>query len=95
MKGDIAILADSGVRNGLDVVRMIALGADTLLLGRAYIYALATAGQAGVAHLLELIDKEMRVAMTLTGAKTIGDISRDSLAKEGLAPATSHQVLPG
>ncbi|MGL9723193.1 FMN-dependent L-lactate dehydrogenase LldD [Sodalis sp. (in: enterobacteria)] len=95
VKGDIAILADSGVRNGLDVVRMIALGADTLLLGRAYIYALATAGQDGVAHLLELIDKEMRVAMTLTGAKTIGDISRDSLAKEGLAPATSHQVLPG
>lgn len=95
VKGDIAILADGGVRNGLDVVRMLALGADTLLLGRAYIYALATAGQAGVAHLLALIEKEMRVAMTLTGAKTIGDISRDSLAKEGLAPATSPHALPG
>ncbi len=47
VKGDIAILADSRIRNGLDVVRMIALGADTVLLGRAYLYALATAGKAG------------------------------------------------
>jgi L-lactate dehydrogenase (cytochrome) len=37
VKGDIAILADSGIRNGLDVVRMIALGADSVLLGRAYL----------------------------------------------------------
>ena len=82
MKGDIAILADSGIRNGLDVVRMIALGADTVLLGRAYLYALATAGQAGVANLLNLIEKEMKVAMTLTGAKSITDISKDSLVQE-------------
>ncbi len=57
VKGDIAILADSGIRNGLDVVRMIALGADTVLLGRAFLYALATAGRAGVANLLNLIEK--------------------------------------
>lgn len=58
---------------------MIALGADGVLLGRAFAYALAAAGQAGVANLLELIDKEMRVAMTLIGAKTIADINADSL----------------
>jgi len=75
VKGDLTILADSGVRNGLDVVRMIAMGADTALIGRAFIYALATAGEAGVANLLELFDKEMRVAMTLTGARTIADLS--------------------
>lgn len=85
VKGDIAILADSGIRNGLDVVRMIALGADSVLLGRAYIYALAAAGQAGVENLLTLIEKEMRVAMTLTGCKTIADITRDSLVSNGLA----------
>ncbi|OBU06020.1 FMN-dependent L-lactate dehydrogenase LldD [Morganella psychrotolerans] len=79
VKSDITILSDSGVRNGLDVVRMIALGADSVLLGRAFVYALAAHGQAGVENLLDLIDKEMRVAMTLTGAKTIRDISRDSL----------------
>jgi len=82
VKGDIAILADSGIRNGLDVVRMIALGADTVLLGRAYLYALATHGERGVEALLTLIDKEMRVAMTLTGAKTIADITSDLLVRE-------------
>ena len=81
VKGDIKILADSGIRNGLDVVRMLALGADTCMLGRAFVYALGAAGGAGVSNLLELIDKEMRVAMTLTGAKTIADISADCLVK--------------
>jgi len=82
VKGDLTILADSGIRNGLDVVRMLALGADSVLLGRAFIYALATAGEAGVANLLDLIEKEMRVAMTLTGAKSISEISSELLAKE-------------
>ncbi|HCT4929058.1 TPA: FMN-dependent L-lactate dehydrogenase LldD [Morganella morganii] len=79
VKSDITILSDSGIRNGLDVVRMLALGADSVLLGRAFVYALAAQGQAGVENLLDLIDKEMRVAMTLTGAKTIRHITRDSL----------------
>ncbi|MGJ7346270.1 FMN-dependent L-lactate dehydrogenase LldD [Morganella morganii] len=79
VKSDITILSDSGIRNGLDVVRMLALGADSVLLGRAFVYALAAQGQAGVENLLDLIDKEMRVVMTLTGAKTIRDITRDSL----------------
>jgi L-lactate dehydrogenase (cytochrome) len=79
VQGDLKILADSGIRNGLDVVRMLALGADSVLLGRAFVYALAAQGEAGVANLLDLIAKEMRVAMTLTGARRIADISRDSL----------------
>lgn len=82
VKGKIKILADSGIRTGLDVVRMLALGADCTMLGRAYIYALATDGEAGVRNLLELIEKEMRVAMVLTGAKTVGDISSDLLVRE-------------
>ena len=80
VKGQIKILADSGVRSGLDIVRMIALGADAVLLGRAFVYALAAAGQAGVENLLGLVEKEMRVAMTLTGAKSVAGITRDSLA---------------
>jgi L-lactate dehydrogenase (cytochrome) len=82
VKGDLAILADSGIRTGLDVVRMIALGADTVMLGRAFIYALAAAGGAGVSNLLDLIEKEMRVAMVLTGAKSISEINSDSLVRE-------------
>lgn len=76
VKGDLKILADSGIRTGLDVVRMIALGADAVLLGRAFVYALAAEGERGVAHLLDLFEKEMRVAMTLTGVRTIGEIDR-------------------
>ncbi|MBH3337942.1 FMN-dependent L-lactate dehydrogenase LldD [Pseudomonas mendocina] len=82
VKGDLKILADSGIRTGLDVVRMIALGADTVLLGRAFLYALAAAGGAGVSNLLDLIEKEMRVAMVLTGAKSITEITSDLLVKE-------------
>lgn len=81
VKGDLTILADSGVRSGLDVVRMLALGADGVMLGRAFIYALAAAGEAGVANLLDLIAREMRVAMALTGARTIAEIDRRSLAQ--------------
>lgn len=81
VKGDLTILADSGIRNGLDVVRMLALGADSVMLGRAFIYALAAAGGQGVSNLLELIDKEMRVAMTLTGAKSIAEINADCLVQ--------------
>ena len=90
MKGDIAILADSGIRNGLDVVRMIALGADTVLLGRAFLYALATAGQAGVANLLNLIEKEMKVAMTLTCAKSSGGRGKGRTAHQFSAILPPH-----
>ncbi|WP_391090864.1 FMN-dependent L-lactate dehydrogenase LldD [Vibrio sp. NH-UV-68] len=79
VKGDLKIFVDSGIRTGLDVVRMLALGADCTLLGRSFIYALAAQGQAGVENLLDLYEKEMRVAMTLTGAKSIHDLNRQSL----------------
>ncbi|MDO4697950.1 MAG: FMN-dependent L-lactate dehydrogenase LldD [Pasteurellaceae bacterium] len=79
VKGDIKILADSGVRNGLDIVRMIALGADACMLGRSFVYALSTAGQAGVENMLDIFKKEMRVAMTLTSNQKVSDITRDAL----------------
>lgn len=77
--GQIKVLADSGIRSGLDVVRMLALGADAVLLGRAFIYALAAAGEAGVANLLALFASEMRVAMALTGARSVGELDRGAL----------------
>ncbi|MGZ2411987.1 L-lactate dehydrogenase (cytochrome) [Sphingomonas sp. F9_3S_D5_B_2] len=70
----VSLLADGGVRSGLDVVRMIALGADFVLLGRAWAYALAAAGEVGVAHVLELIEGEMRVALALTGVTDVRGI---------------------
>ncbi|MFP1680993.1 FMN-dependent L-lactate dehydrogenase LldD [Alloalcanivorax sp. C16-1] len=83
VQGDLTILADSGVRSGLDVVRLLAQGADGVLLGRAFVYALAAAGEQGVAHVLDLIASEMKVAMTLTGARAVGEISRESLVRAG------------
>ena len=83
VQGDLTILADSGVRSGLDVVRLLALGADGVLLGRPFVYALAAAGEQGVAHVLDLIASEMRVAMTFTGARAVGEISRESLVRAG------------
>ena len=78
--GDLTVLADGGVRTGLDVVRMLALGARGVLLGRTYIYALAAQGEAGVARLLDQIAAEMRVTMTLTGAADASAITGDLLA---------------
>ncbi|MGO3518416.1 MAG: alpha-hydroxy-acid oxidizing protein [Acetobacter cibinongensis] len=81
VKGKLKILADSGIRSGLDIARMIALGADAVLLGRAFVYALAADGQKGVENVLSLMEKELRVAMTLMGASTIADITPDSVAR--------------
>jgi len=77
--GRTKILADGGVRSGLDVVRMLALGADFVLLGRAWAYALAARGRTGVAHALKLIDAEMRVAMALTACTAIDQIDQSVL----------------
>lgn len=80
VKGELTIFADSGVRTGLDVVRLLALGADGVLLGRAYVYALATAGGAGVARLLSIFEKDIRTTMVLTGVKSMREIGPQILA---------------
>uniref|UniRef100_UPI0035C99DA4 FMN-dependent L-lactate dehydrogenase LldD n=1 Tax=uncultured Sphingomonas sp. TaxID=158754 RepID=UPI0035C99DA4 len=79
----LTVLVDGGVRNGLDVVRMLALGAQGVLLGRAWVYAMAAAGEGGVTQLLDLIAKEMTVAMTLTGVNRIAAIDRSILVPSG------------
>jgi L-lactate dehydrogenase (cytochrome) len=79
----LTVLADGGIRSGLDVVRMLALGAKGVLLGRAWVYALAACGERGVSHVLELLAAEMRVAMALTGTPSIGEIGRDAIAVTG------------
>ena len=81
VQGRIPILADGGIRSGLDVLRMLALGASFVLIGRAWMYAMAAQGGAGVAHVLKLIDAEMRVAMALTGCTSIADIDRQIIER--------------
>ncbi|MDT7002926.1 FMN-dependent L-lactate dehydrogenase LldD [Klebsiella variicola] len=89
---DLTVLADSGVRSGVDVIRLLALGAKGVLLGRAYIYALAAAGAAGVAHLLHLFAEDMKVTMTLTGATSPSAISLDCLDRLEQDQHRTHAV---
>lgn len=76
----IPILADGGIRSGLDILRMMALGADGVMIGRAWAYALSARGGVGVTHMLEILSAELRVAMGLAGVATVKEIDRDLLA---------------
>ena len=64
---DMPLLADGGVRTGLDVARMIARGADFVLLGRAFVFALGAAGEAGLDHAFDVLTEELRHSMAQTG----------------------------
>jgi L-lactate dehydrogenase (cytochrome) len=76
----IEILFDGGVRSGQDIMRAVALGARACLSGRAYIYGLGAAGQAGVEHAIEIMRHELDVSMALTGVSAIQDIDRRVIA---------------
>jgi L-lactate dehydrogenase (cytochrome) len=75
----MTVLMDGGVRSGLDVVRAVASGARAVLIGRPWVYGLAARGEAGVSHVLDILAKEMRVAMALTGASRVTDLKRENL----------------
>ncbi len=82
----LTVLADSGIRSGLDVMRMLALGARGVLLGRAWAFALAAGGARRVTQMLEMFAHEIRIGMALTGTRTIGEIDRSILASTSGMP---------
>jgi L-lactate dehydrogenase (cytochrome) len=65
----VELLFDSGIRNGLDVLKALGLGARACLLGRAYLYGLAAYGERGVSAVLQLVEQELDTAMVLTGVE--------------------------
>jgi L-lactate dehydrogenase (cytochrome) len=71
---DTEVLFDGGIRTGSDMLRALALGAHACLIGRAYIYGLGAGGKAGVAKAIDILKKELSVAMALTGTTRVGDI---------------------
>ncbi|MBV8593703.1 MAG: L-lactate dehydrogenase [Caulobacteraceae bacterium] len=75
----VTVLMDGGVRSGLDVLKALAVGARGVLVGRAWAYALAAGGEAGVARLLALLRRELVVAMSLTGCLDVRAAGRDLL----------------
>ncbi|MGI5122549.1 alpha-hydroxy acid oxidase [Marinactinospora thermotolerans] len=70
------VLVDSGVRHGSDVALAIALGADAALIGRPYLYALAAAGDLGVARLIALLEGQLRRTMQLLGVTSVEELRR-------------------
>jgi len=78
--GDVAILFDSGVRGGADVLKALALGADAVCLGRPYVWGLTLGGQAGVEAVLKMVLAELDLTMALCGLTRPGEINRELLA---------------
>jgi 4-hydroxymandelate oxidase len=74
VNGRTEVLLDGGVRRGTDILKALALGAQAVLVGRAYLWGLAAAGQHGVSDVLELLRYELEIAMALAGCPTIADI---------------------
>jgi 4-hydroxymandelate oxidase len=78
-----SVLVDGGIRNGRDVLRALCLGADAVLIGRPYLWALAIAGEAGVAELLARLRVEFENALALTGCRSAADADRSLLRYVG------------
>ncbi len=80
--GDRAeVYIDSGIRNGIDALIAIALGARGVMIGRAWVYALASRGEAGVYDILDLHRREMTAGMALAGVSRIEDLNADALER--------------
>lgn len=74
------VLADGGIRRGSDVTKLLALGAKAVLVGRAPLYGLASAGEAGARRSLELLVTELRRTMALAGVNSVSELAADVLA---------------
>ncbi len=79
----LTVLADGGVRTGVDVVKMVAMGAQAVLIGRPWAWAVAARGEAGVRHVLAVMKADMDTALGLTGQTSIAGVDRTALYDAG------------
>ena len=79
LQGRCEVLFDGGIMSGQDVLRAVALGARGCLMGKAFLYALASGGQSGVALGISIISRELSITMALTGATSIEKVDRSLL----------------
>ena len=86
----VEVLFDSGIRRGSDIVTALALGARAVLVGRAHLYGLAAAGEAGVRHAIGILAGELRTTMALCGVATLADLDR-SLIRPACPPRLTGQ----
>lgn len=75
----ITVLMDGGIRSGLDVFRALALGARAVLIGRPWVYGLAARGEHGVTDILNILGRELRVALALTGCASVSEVSSEHI----------------
>ena len=73
---DFPLIADGGVRSGLDIARLIACGANFVLAGRAFVYAVAAAGETGVDHAIFLLREELKQTLSQIGCQKLGDLAK-------------------
>jgi L-lactate dehydrogenase (cytochrome) len=78
--GEIEVMFDGGIRSGQDIMRSLALGARSCLIGRAYVYGLGASGERGVARAIQFLRKELDVTMALCGVNTMREIGRHVIA---------------
>jgi L-lactate dehydrogenase (cytochrome) len=90
----VEVLADGGVRTGLDVVKMVAMGARAVLVGRPWAWAVAARGEAGVQHMLEVIKADIDTALGLTGHASVAALDRSALYRAVAPPPVSPPVEP-
>jgi lactate 2-monooxygenase len=81
VKAEFPVLLDSGVRSGTDILKALALGANAVLVGKAYLLGLGAAGEAGVRRVLLRLIKELDSAMAVCGAMTVADIDRSMVTR--------------
>lgn len=75
---DVEVILDGGVRRGLDVVKALARGADSVAIGRAYLFGLAAGGQPGVEKALSIISRDVELAMGLLGCRTVAELKEQA-----------------
>ena len=80
VRNDVEVLFDGGIRTGADILRALALGAHACMIGRAYVYGLGANGEAGVAKAIDILAKELDIAMALTGTTSVRNVGRDVIA---------------
>ena len=94
--GRCPILLDSGIRRGSDIVKAVALGADAVLVGRPVLYGIATAGEAGALHAIELLRNELDKTMAFMGCNAMADLRGDHVVPNRRTPQqaeTPRQIV--
>ena len=92
VRGQLEVLLDSGIRRGSDIVKALALGANGVLIGRAFMYGLAAHGEAGAVAAIRLLAAEMEITMAFMGVRNVAELQAEGAAAVTGSGFTTHIV---